>query len=126
MIFLMNDTLLDVDMRTLAPPLTAGRFRALTLGFVLRLGRELYAEQPLLHHDNPERAVRLAALIVCKAPQVNAALFGAPHVGCEPYQVGSRLAEIGIEVLAGLSSRQAASTLTPAAADREVWRRMAA
>ncbi len=126
MIFLMNDTVLDVDMRRLAPPLAAGRFRALTLPFVLKLGRELYAEQPLLHRADPERAHRLAALIVCKSPKVNAALFEAPHAGCDPNQVGARLAEVGIELMAHLSGRQADAALTPYAVDCEVWRRMAA
>ncbi len=126
MIFLMNDTMLDVDMRTLAPPLAAARFRALTLTFVLKLGRELYAEQPLLHRADPERAKRLAALIVCKAPNVNAALFEVPHAGCAPEQVNARLAEVGIEVLAHLSGKQADATLTPWTVDCEVWRRMAA
>ena len=126
MIFLMNDTVLDVDMRSLAPPLAAGRFRALSLAFVLKLGRELYAEQPLLHRADPERAKRLAALIVCKAPKVNAALFEVPHPGCAPDQVGARLAEVGIEVLAHLSGKQADATLTPWTVDCEVWRRMAA
>ncbi len=126
MIFLMNDTVLDVEMRRLAPPLAAGRFRALTLPFVLRLGGELYAEQPLLHRDDPERAERLAALIVCKAPEVNAALFEAPYAGCSPEQVASRLAEVGVEVMAYLRGRQAAAALTPFAVDCEVWRRMAA
>ena len=126
MVFLMNDTVLDVDMRTLAPPLTAGRFRALTLTFVLKLGRELYAEQPLLHQADPERAKRLAALIVCKAPRVNAALFEVAGAGCKPEQVQSRLAEVGIELMAQLASRQADATLTPWTVDCEVWRRMAA
>ena len=126
MIFLMNDTVLDVDMRSLAPPLAAGRFRALSLAFVLKLGRELYAEQPLLHRADPERAKRLAALIVCKAPKVNAALFELPHAGCAPDQVGARLAEVGVEVLAHLSGKQADATLTPWTVDCEVWRRMAA
>ena len=126
MIFLMNDTVLDVDMRSLAPPMTAGRFRALSLPFVLKLGRELYAERPLLHRDDPERAKRLAALIVCKAPQVNAALFEPPRPGCKPDEVGSRLAEVGLEVLAYLRARQEDDALTPFVADCEVWRRMAA
>ncbi len=126
MIFLMNDTVLDVNMLRLAPPLAAARFRALTLSFVLKLGRELYAEQPLLHRVDPERAGRLAALIVCKAAKVNAALFDAPHAGCQPDEIGSRLAELDIEVLAHLSNKQAEATLTPYAVDCEVWRRMAA
>ena len=126
MIFLMNDTVLDVDMRGLAPPVTAARFRALTLPFVLRLGRELYAGQPLLHRTDPERARRLAALIVCKAPRVNAALFAVPAAGCSPSQVDTRLADVGVEVLALLASRQAVEGPSPCAADSEVWRRMAA
>ena len=126
MIFLMNDTVLDVDMRALSPPMTAGRFRALSLAFVLKLGRELYAERPLLHRDDPERAKRLAALIVCKAPQVNAALCEAPQTGCDPDRVGARLAEVGLEVLAYLQAKQSEAALTPYVADAEVWRRMAA
>ncbi len=126
MIFLMNDTVLDVDMRRLAPPLAAGRFRALSLPFVLRLGRELYAERPLLHHDDPERACRLAALIMCKAPAVNAALFEVQRAGCRPDQVGARLAEVGVDVIAVLLAKQNAAALTPVVADTQVWRRMAA
>ncbi len=126
MLFLMNDTVLDVDMRSLAPPLAAGRFRALTLSFVLQLGRELYAEQPLLHRADPERAKRLAALIVCKAPQVNAALFEVAKIGCKPDQVTPRLAELGMEVIADLAVKQSRQALTPAMVDWEVWRRMAA
>lgn len=126
MIFLMNDAVLDLDMRRLVPPVQAGRFRALSLLFVLRLGRELYGERPLLHHEDPERAARLAALIVCKAPEVNAALFAAPRAGCEPDEVQWRLAEVGVEVLASLHTRQRDRSLTPVVADCEVWRRMAA
>ena len=126
MIFLMNDTVLDVDMRRLAPPLAAARFRALSLSFVLKLGRELYAEQPLLHRADPERATRLAALIVCKAPKVNAALFEVPLPACKPELIEARLAEVSIEVMAHLSGKQADATLTPWTVDCEVWRRMAA
>jgi hypothetical protein len=126
MIFLMNDQVLDVDMRQLAPPLAAGRFRALSLPFVMTLGRELFAERPLVHRDEPERAKRLAALIVCKAPQVNAARFQAPRAGCRPDEVETQLAEVGLEVLASLQVRQDAAALTPVIADSEVWRRMAA
>ena len=126
MIFLMNDTVLDLEMRTLAPPLATTRFRALSLSFVLTLGRELYAEQPLLHRADHERAKRLAALIMCKAPKVNAALFQAPAADCPPDQVASHLAEVDIEVLVQLRSRQDEARLTPYAVDCEVWRRMAA
>ena len=126
MIFLMNDAVLDVDMRRLAPPMSAGRFRALELPFVLQLGRELYAKRPLLHRDDRERAMRLAALVVCKAPEINAALFCAPIAGCPPEAVEVRLAQIDVAMIAGLFTRQSACPLDPAAVDAEVWRRMAA
>ncbi len=126
MIVLMNDTVLDVDLAMLASPATAGRFRALSLEYVLQLGRELYAEAPLLHREDPYRAGRLAALIASKAPRVNAARFDAPHAGCAPAEVDARLEEASPETLVELQARQRSAVLTPYAADREVWRRMAA
>ena len=126
MIFLMNDAVLNVDMRALMPARTAGRFRALTLDAVIRLGCDLYSEAPLLHRTAPQQAARLAALIVHKAPHVNAALFAAPRAGCGPEQVASRLERVSADVLAGLDARQAEHALTPYVADSEVWRRMAA
>ena len=55
----MNDTVLDVDMRTLAPPLASRPASAsLTLAFVLKLGlRDSTPRQPLLHPTPiPQRA----------------------------------------------------------------------
>jgi hypothetical protein len=126
MLFLMNDAVLDVDMRELLPPPQGARFRTLTLPFVLELGREMFAETPLLHQTQPEQARRLAALILCTAPKVNAALFQAPEAGCAPADVASHLAEVSPDVIGGLRERQQRETLTPAAVDRQVWRRMAA
>ena len=126
MLFLLNDVVLDFDHRDATPPLEARRFRALTLGSVLRLGSEMFAEQPLLHREDPERASKLAMLVMAKHPDVNAALFVAPRRGCGPEQVVSRLAQVSIDVMGQLLTRYADGELTPVAADREVWRRMAA
>ncbi len=126
MIFLMNDAVLDLDMGALVPTGEAGRFRALSLAFVIRLGCDLFSEEPLLHRVAPERARRLAALIVFKAPQVNAALFAAPRAGCGPDRVSTRLETLDGEVLARLHVSQSQDALTPWVADAEVWRRMAA
>ena len=126
MLFLLNDVVLSLEMASFAPPLEAQRFRALNLSSVLRLGAEMFAEQPLLQKDDPERAGRLAALIVAKHPDVNAALFVAPRRGCDPSQVVSRVAQISLEVMTTLEDRHTLGQLTPVAADREVWRRMAA
>lgn len=126
MLFLMNDVVLNLDTVELAPPVAARRFSRLSHSFVDRLGAELFSEDPLLPHRDIERARRLAALIVAKTPQINAALFVAPAVGCPFDQVQSRYCQIGIEVMGLLYERQKSGALTTVEADRQVWRRLAA
>lgn len=126
MLFLMNDVILSFDAAEMTPPVPRERFAQLSLSFVGELGRELYAAEPLLHMKDPERAKRLATLIIAKAPDVNAALFIAPSRGCLVEQVQVRYAQIGIEVMAALLQRQKAGSLTNLEADRQVWRRLAA
>jgi hypothetical protein len=126
MLFLLNDRILDLNTRGFQTPLDPARFHALSLAFVVKLGQELFSESPLLHRDEPDRAKRLAQLIVAKAPEVNAALFTPPAQGCRPDEVGSRFANLSIEVMAALTVRDRQGDLNPVTADREVWRRMAA
>lgn len=125
MLFLMNDAVLNLD-RQERPPLDPARFQALSLGYVMRLGQELFAEQPMLHRTDPQRAERLAMLILAKAPDVNAALFVAPARGCPVDEVQHRLANVSLEVMGDLYRKHRDGALTPVAADRDVWRRMAA
>lgn len=126
MLFLMNEVVLNLDALDLAPPVTAQRFAKLNLQFVSQLGAELFSEEPLLQRVAPERAARLAALIVAKAPEINAALFVAPSKGCPVDQVQSRYASLGFEVMSVLYDRQRHGVLTTVEADRHVWRRLAA
>lgn len=126
MLFLLNDRLLDLTTRGFETPLDPARFHALSLPFVIKLGQELFAEAPLLHRDEPERAKRLAMLIAIKAPEVNAALFVAPKLKCRPDEVSHAFANLGVEVMAALMTRDRRGDLNPFTADREVWRRMAA
>jgi hypothetical protein len=126
MLFLMNDVVLSFDAAELAPPMERDRFAKLSMTYVSELGRELYAEEPLLHLKDVERATRLAALIISKTPEVNAALFIAPGRGCLVEQVQVRYAQIGLEVMGALLQRQKAGSLTNIEADRQVWRRLAA
>ena len=126
MLFLMNDAVLDLDSPGAPAPPSAARMHALSLNHVLTLGAELYAADPLLHHRNPERARRLALLLKAKAPEVNAALFVAPAQGCKPDAVIHRVAEVSIDVMAGLADLNRSGALNPVTADREVWRRLAA
>ena len=126
MLFLMNEVVLNLDALHLAPPVAARRFAKLNLQFVSQLGAELFSEEPLLQRVAPDRAMRLAALIVTKAPEINAALFIAPAKGCPVDQVQSRYASIGFEVIGLLYDRQRHGALTTLEADRQVWRRLAA
>ena len=126
MFFLLNDVVLSLELQLMTPPMIARRFSALTLDCVQRLGRELYSEEPRLQHRKLERAKRLAALIVSKSPDVNAALFVAPSRGCSPERVALRLASLDIQLLAQLHQDQQAGRLTSIVADQLVWGRAAA
>jgi hypothetical protein len=126
MLFLMNDVVLDLDTVDLTPPAAAERYRRLSLDYVSDLGRELYADHPLLHYEAPERAARLAVMIVAKDPHINAALFVAPSFHCPVDQVSVRYTNIASGVMSLLYKRQHAGKLTNLVADREVWKRLAA
>jgi hypothetical protein len=126
MLFLMNDVVLSFDAAELTPPMTRDRFAALSINSVVELGKELFAEEPLLHHKDLERAQRLAALIVAKAPEINAALFIAPGRGCLKDDVQVRYAQLSVEIMGALLQRQKAGALTNVEADRQVWRRLPA
>lgn len=126
MLFLMNDVVLNLDSIKLSPKMVGRRFGALTLQSVKRLGQELYAEYPLLHLMKPQRAARLATLIIAKAPTVNAALFTAPTFESKPDDVMVQFASVDFEVMAKLASRQDEGLLDTVWTDRQVWRRLAA
>ena len=126
MLFLMNDVVLDLDTTGVTPPAAAERYRRLTLDYVSGLGRELYAEHPMLQYSAPDRAARLAVMIMAKSPEINAALFVAPAFNCPIDQVSVRYTQISVAVMRQLYDRQQAGKLTNVVADREVWRRLAA
>ena len=124
--FLLNDALLHIDPARMASPLDARRFEAVSFSYVLQLGRELFSEEPLLHQTQPERARRLAWLLAGKQPELNAALFVAPRRGCKLDEVTVRFCSLPVETIAQLHSKSEAGLLDAMAADREVWRRLAA
>ena len=126
MLFLMNDVVLNLDQVSPSPRANAWRYRRLSLDFISDLGAELFSEHPLMHIHAPERAARLAAMILAKEPQINAALFVAPSFGCKPEQVSVRLTTISLEIMGQLYQRQQIGKLTNLEADRHVWRRLAA
>jgi hypothetical protein len=126
MLFLLNDVVLRIDGVADDPRLSGDGFRKLEFPAVLRMGQELFAREPLLPRTNPARALRLAALIQAKAPMINAALFITPVAGCQPHEVTVRFVAAQFEVMAELFNLQRAGTLDTIAADRRVWRRLAA
>lgn len=126
MLFLLNDVILHVDPAAAVPPLDAGKFASVSLDKLSALGAELFTGDPALARNNPARAARLAALIVMKSPEINAALFMAPSRGCSTSEVACRYAALTLDILAGLDVRQKSGILTAADADQAVWRRLAA
>ena len=126
MLFLLNDVVLNLNAVALAPPVAARRFNRLDMDFIGGLGRELFAGEPLLHRVSHEQAMRLAALIVAKQPEINAALFVATARGCPVEQVTVRYAQISFEIMGALYTRQQEGSLSNLEADRQVWRRLAA
>ena len=121
MYFLLNDVVLTLELQLLTPPMIARRFSALTLDCVQMLGQEIFAEEPRLQHRRLERAKRLAALIISKAPEVNAALFVAPTRGCRFDHVAVRMASLDMALLARLHAEQQSGRLTTQVADQLVW-----
>jgi hypothetical protein len=126
MLFLLNDTVLQLEGDLLAEAKAKTLVAPLRFDFVTRMGQELFSEDPLVHKQRPERARRLASLIVTKAPTINAALFIATARGCPIEQVQFRYAQVDFEVLCGLSKRQSDGALSTVDADRQVWKRLAA
>ena len=126
MLFLLNDVVFDLDEACPAPSHDVRRFEKLDFDYVLEMGCDLFAEDPLLHRNDPARARRLAWLIAHKTEGVNAALFAAPVAGCAPELVEPRFCALPETIIGQLQSRAAHGRLSAVAADKAVWGRMAA
>lgn len=126
MLFLLNDVVFDLDEACPVTPGDARRFERLGFDYVLELGCELFAEDPLLHRNDPHRARRLAWLIHDRGPEVNAALFAAPTANCQPDLVEPRFCALPDGVIRQLHTQADAGRLDLIEADRAVWNRLAA
>ncbi len=126
MLFLLNDVVFDLDEACPVTPADARRFETLGLDYVLELGCELFAEDPMMHRNDPVRARRLAWLIADRSPEINAALFAAPARDCAPELVEPRFCALPAPVIRQLKSRDGKGRLDAVAADKAVWGRMAA
>jgi hypothetical protein len=126
MLFLMNDVILNLGAGVKPPPLDDRALDALSFDYVAELAREMFAQDPMTHRNDPARASRLALLITRKQPAVNAALFSASMKGCSPGSVTAHYATLSIQAMGALYGQHKAGKLTPAVVDSHVWRRMAA
>ena len=126
MLFLLNDVVFDLDEASPVTPADARRFEKLGFDYLLELGCELFAEDPLLHRNDPARARRLAWLIHDRGPDIPAALFAAPAAGCDPALVEPQFCALPDEVLGQLHDRARRGKPDAVAVDRAVWGRLAA
>ena len=129
MLFLLNDVVFDLDETCPVSPGDARRFESLGFDYVMELGCELFAEDPLLHRNDPGRARRLAWLIHDRSPEINAALFAAPECDCDPALVEPLFCALPQTVMGQLQAKaqKPAGRRTAAVdVDRAVWNRMAA
>jgi len=123
MLFLMNDTILDFSLRAVIPPQEEVRLRVTSYADILNEGARMFRDKPNFYLTDTEAAKRLAALIVAKAPQANAALFDITPTGKGP-TVKPYVVSVSIEVLASLYAEFKVGKLTRELADRRVWSRL--
>lgn len=126
MLFLLNDVVFDLNEACPVTSADARRFESLGFDYLMELGCELFAEDPLMHRNDPERARRLAWLIHDRSPDVNAALFAAPEVDCDPALVEPHFCALPTTTMRQLHARGGKGKLDAVSADRAVWGRMAA
>ncbi len=126
MLFLLNDVVFDLEEACPVTPGDARRFENLGMDYVLELGCEMFAEDPLMHINDPQRARRLAWLIHDRSSDVNAALFAAPEAGCDPALVEPQFCALPAAVMRQLKNRAAKGKLDAVSADKAVWMRLAA
>ena len=126
MLFLLNDAVLELETAEHSPQLHGHRFRALSFDQVIQLGKELFAQDPLLQVYHPQRARRLAYLILTKAPGINGALFVPPSKGCRAQDVAIHYCYVEFELMAQLWTRQRDEDLNTVMVDQMIWRRLAA
>jgi hypothetical protein len=126
MLFLLNDTLFNLNRDELSPKVIGQRFASVSMDYVQQLSQEMFAESPTLQRTHPERGAKVAALIAARSPEINAALFVAPSPHCKPAQVGIRFASLDLIMMARLHNAQVDGHLDPETVDREVWRLLAA
>jgi hypothetical protein len=124
--FLLNDLVLELDPSRMMHPLEAERFEALSLDYIAQLGKEMFAQDPQAHRQNPERARRLAYLIQLKMPRVNAVQFFAMSNQGRVEDIDASFKSLNEMVVGMMYQEQMAGALNASKVDQAVWHRQAA
>lgn len=121
MLFLLNDTVLDLGLpgatfaRVGGGPASQAR-----LGHGVRSGQEALFAAGAFTHAHPDVAFAVAAEIAL-ASEANAALFVRPHRARKAEEVAVRLASAPLTTLARLLAHQTRVGPDPAFVNAEVW-----
>jgi hypothetical protein len=126
MLFLLNDTVLSLDLEQLSAAPVGASLSAMTFGQVIALGQEMFSNAPRLQHLSESGPVRLATLIAAKKPEINAALFSAPSIGCAPAAVTVRFATLSIEMIHEMKALHDNGRLNKVLVDYHVWGKLRA
>jgi hypothetical protein len=124
MLFLLNDVVYRLDGSSTADTGGFGGRKIQTIRDLEFIIQEMFSAEPSLAQTSPEKAMQVIDLLVTKFPDLNAAWFRPPALDCDPRFVRIRYANVSIEVLAGLYSRQERGALTTAIVDHFVWQRV--
>lgn len=126
MLFLLNDTILSLDLEQLSEAPVGASLSAMSFGQVIALGQEMFAGSPRLQHISESGPKRLATLIAAKKPEINAALFSAPALGCAPQAVTVRFATLSIEMIHEMKGLHDQGRLSKVLVDYHVWGKLRA
>lgn len=124
MLFLLNDVVFDLDEAPSNPSLNLPSDADMDLDGLIALGCDLYAQEPNLHHQDPDSARRLAHLLARHGEGINAAQFYAPEGWCDPLLVEPRFCVLPQVLLMELKARNKPSrqgTSTASLAEQMVW-----
>lgn len=119
--FLLNDTVLDLDLKDLVSMEVVAHLRTLPTLKIVRMITDEFARTPNLAATQPHMARKAAAMLVIKQPEINAALFapGPDNKGGISY--GSRFASLDPGLLLELKGYQDRDQLTPGLVNAYVW-----
>ena len=126
MLFLLNDTVLSLDLDALSAAPVAATLKVMSFAQITALGREMFSESPRLQHISESGPSRLAILIAAKNPDINAALFSAPAVGCDPAAVTVRFATLSLDMIHDLKTFHDRGQLNKVLVDFHVWGKLRA